>query len=57
MAADDHDETEPAGAETDRPALPPGDPASWQALVAGTWLAGTTWPGWASPTPYSNRYV
>ncbi len=28
--------------------LPPGDPASWSLLVAGTVLEGLPWPGWGA---------
>lgn len=34
--------------ERDRPALPPGHPASWGALIAGTVLEGTPYP-WPIP--------
>ncbi len=34
--------------DPDRPPLPAGDPVAWDPLVAGTWLAGTKWPGWGS---------
>ncbi len=36
--------------DPDRPPLPAGDPLAWDLLVRGTWLAGTSWPGWGSLT-------
>ena len=34
--------------DPNRPPMPAGDPQSWDLLVAGTWLAGTGWPGWGT---------
>ncbi len=34
----------PPAERTDRPALPPGHPLSWQAITAGTCLAGEAYP-------------
>lgn len=34
--------------DPNRPPMPAGDPQSWELVVRGTWLAGTSWPGWGS---------
>ena len=41
-------ERRPAPEDPHRPPLPPGHPASWGALIAGTALAGTAYP-WPIP--------